>query len=195
MDRQPSGPIQPHHLFLHGPKTKNIFYIFKWLEKSRIILCDMWNLYETHISIFINKVLLAQSHTHPFIHCLCLDFPGGSAGKECACNAGRFLGWEDPLEKGKATHSSILAWRIPWTVQSMGSQRVRYDWVTFTSHGCFCATVAELNSSESKPLLSRVQLFATPWTSPPGSSIHGILQQEYWSGLPLPSPRQQRLSI
>ena len=30
------------------------------------------------------------------------------------------LGWEDPLEKGKATHSSILAWRIPWFVQSMG---------------------------------------------------------------------------
>ena len=37
------------------------------------------------------------------------------------------LDWEDPLEKGKATHSSILAWRIPWTIQSMGSQRVRYD--------------------------------------------------------------------
>ena len=34
----------------------------------------------------------------------------------------RFLGWEDPLEKGKATHSSILAWRIPWTIQSMGLQ-------------------------------------------------------------------------
>ena len=32
--------------------------------------------------------------------------------------------WEDPLEKGKATHSSILAWRIPWTVQSMGLQRL-----------------------------------------------------------------------
>ena len=32
----------------------------------------------------------------------------------------RSLGWEDPLEKGKATHSSILVWRIPWTVQSMG---------------------------------------------------------------------------
>ena len=39
----------------------------------------------------------------------------------------RSLGWEDPLEKGKATHSSILAWRIPWTVQSMGSQRVGHD--------------------------------------------------------------------
>ena len=32
------------------------------------------------------------------------------------------LGWEDPLEKGKATHSNILAWRILWTIQSMGSQ-------------------------------------------------------------------------
>ena len=37
------------------------------------------------------------------------------------------LGWQDPLEKGKATHSSILAWRIPWTIESMGSQRVRHD--------------------------------------------------------------------
>ena len=42
------------------------------------------------------------------------------------------LGWEDPLEKEMATHSSILAWRIPWSeepggLQSMGSQRVRYD--------------------------------------------------------------------
>ena len=44
-----------------------------------------------------------------------------------------FLGWEDPLEKGMATYSSILAWRIPWTekpgrLQSTGSQRVRHDW-------------------------------------------------------------------
>ena len=39
----------------------------------------------------------------------------------------RSLGWEDTLEKGKATHSSILAWRIPWTVESMGSQRMGYD--------------------------------------------------------------------
>ena len=34
------------------------------------------------------------------------------------------LGWVDPLEKGKATHSSSLAWRVPWTVQSLGSQTV-----------------------------------------------------------------------
>ena len=45
------------------------------------------------------------------------------------------LGQEDPLEKGKATHSSILIWRIPWTekpakLQSSGFQRVRQEWVT-----------------------------------------------------------------
>ena len=39
----------------------------------------------------------------------------------------RSLGWEDLLEKGKPTHSRILAWRVPWTVYSMGSQRVRYN--------------------------------------------------------------------
>ena len=39
----------------------------------------------------------------------------------------RSLVWEDLLEKGKATYSSMLAWRIPWIVQSMGSQRVRHN--------------------------------------------------------------------
>ena len=39
----------------------------------------------------------------------------------------RSLGWEDPLEKGTAIHSNILAWRIPWTVQNMGLQRVGHD--------------------------------------------------------------------
>ena len=47
----------------------------------------------------------------------------------------RSLVWEDPLEKEMATHSSILAWRIPWTdepggLQSTGSQRVGHNWMT-----------------------------------------------------------------
>ena len=57
-------------------------------------------------------------------------FPQSLVGKESACNAEtpvQFLGREDPLEKGKATHSSILAWRIPWTVESMALQRVGHD--------------------------------------------------------------------
>ena len=50
------------------------------------------------------------------------------------------LGWEDPLEKETATHSSILAWRIPWTeepggLQSMGLRRVGHDWITNTFTG------------------------------------------------------------
>ena len=39
----------------------------------------------------------------------------------------RSLGGEDPLEEGKATHCRILAWRIPWTVESVGLQRVGQD--------------------------------------------------------------------
>ena len=44
----------------------------------------------------------------------------------------RALGWDDPLEKRTATHSSVLAWRVPWTeepdgLQSMGSQRVGHN--------------------------------------------------------------------
>ena len=47
------------------------------------------------------------------------------------------LAWEDPLEKGMANHSSILAWRIPWTeecgwLQSMGAQRIGHNWATNT---------------------------------------------------------------
>ena len=48
------------------------------------------------------------------------------------------LGWEDPVNVGMATHSSILAWNIPWTedsggLQTMGLQRVRHDWETKNS--------------------------------------------------------------
>ena len=105
-------------------------------------------------------------HTHIYMNvCMCMGFPGSSAGKESTCNAGdpssipgsgrstgkgidyplqyswaslvtqtvknllamqetwvRSLGWEDPLEKGKPTHSSILAWRIPWIIGVVKSQ-------------------------------------------------------------------------
>ena len=65
-------------------------------------------------------------------------FPGGSVGKESACNAGtqvRSRGQEDPLEKGMATHSSILAWEIPWIeepggLSSLVPRRVRHDLAT-----------------------------------------------------------------
>ena len=71
--------------------------------------------------------------------------PGGSSGKETHLPVQErwevwveLLGWEDPLEEGMATHSSILAWRIPWTeepsrLQSMGSHSVRHDWSNLAS--------------------------------------------------------------
>ena len=67
-------------------------------------------------------------------------FPGDASGKEPACQCRRLkqtcvrsLGQKDPLEETMATHSSILAWRIPWTerpgrLQSKGVQGVRHDW-------------------------------------------------------------------
>ena len=64
------------------------------------------------------------------------------------------LGWEDTLEKGMTTHSSVLAWRIPWSVQSMGSQRAGHDLLTFTqiNIGLLFKTVTKtiLNTGRSR---------------------------------------------
>jgi len=75
-----------------------------------------------------------------------MDFPGGSVVKNLSASAGDAgltLGWEDPLEKEMATHSSILAWEIPRTeepagLQSMGSQRVGHDLETEEQQQLYC---------------------------------------------------------
>ena len=67
-----------------------------------------------------------------------MGFPGGSVIKNPPAKQEtqvQSLGWENPLEEEMATHSSILAWKIPWTkepggLQSTGSQRVGYDLAT-----------------------------------------------------------------
>ena len=88
------------------------------------------------------------------------SLPDPSGSSQCtspehlshASNLGRFqsLGQEDPLEKEMATHSSVLAWKVPWTddpgrLQSTGSQRVGHDWVTSlslsTSSHCILKTM------------------------------------------------------
>ena len=159
----------------------------------------------------------------------------------------RSLGQEDPLEQEMATHSSTLAWKIPWMeepgrLQSMGSQRVRHNWATSLSLFQFLFTFCHKNGviclsevsnispgnfdsslcfiqprilhddnkqgddilpwhtpfpiwnlsivpwSEVKSL-SCVQLFATPWTvAYQAPQSMGFSRQEYWSGLPFPSP-------
>ena len=79
-----------------------------------------------------------------------MGFPGGSEVKASAWNAGVWsLGREDPLEKKMATHSSTLAWRIPWMeehgrLQFMGSQRVGHDWATSLSPSALHPRVSQL---------------------------------------------------
>ena len=74
-----------------------------------------------------------NTHTHTHTHMM--GSPGGTSGKEPICQGRRQETWvqsrgqEDPLEEGMATHSRILAWRIPWAeepgrIQSIESQRV-----------------------------------------------------------------------
>ena len=71
-----------------------------------------------------------QKYQDFYIFTSSLGFPGGSAGKESAHNAGDLCsipGLGRSPGEGTATHSSILAWRISWTVWSMGSQSVGHD--------------------------------------------------------------------
>ena len=75
------------------------------------------------------------------------------------------LRWENPLEKGMVTHSSILAWKIPWTqepggLQSIDSQRVRHDSVTNPFHFTFFSIFVAVVQSQSY-----VWLFVTAWTA------------------------------
>ena len=81
------------------------------------------------------------------------------------------LGQEDPLEKGIATHCSILAWRIPWTeklgwLQSMWSQRVGHNWATnaktLHTHIYVCIHIYTCMLS-----CCHVQIFVTLWTDSP----------------------------
>ena len=100
----------------------------------------------------------------------------------------RSLGWEDPLEEGMATHSSVIAWRIPWTeepgeLQSMGSQRVvvskekprqvpRFG----ISEGKHTGTPSKAAAAAAKLLQSCPSLCDPIDGSPPGSPVPGILQ-------------------
>ena len=80
---------------------------------------------------FIYIHTYTHTHTHIYIY---IKFWGASIVAQLVKNLPatpetwvQSLGWEDPLEKGAATHSSILAWRIPRTVESVGSGRLGHD--------------------------------------------------------------------
>ena len=115
------GAIEGHPR-VKGGTERNISWRFwrKWdLEKCFVMFGTMAPLSEwrpkwlSGVFFLLSKILIISHYSH------ILGLPCGSAGKESACNGGdlgQSLGWENTLEKGKATQSSILAWRIPWTV-------------------------------------------------------------------------------
>ena len=69
---------------------------------------------------YVQRVNITQGYVHIRVSLIAQLVKNLPAVQETPV---QFLGWEDPLEKGKATHASILAWRILWTLWSMGSQR------------------------------------------------------------------------
>ena len=103
-----------------------------------------------------------------------LGFPVGSDSKESACNAGdpvQSLGQEDPLEKGMATHSSTLDWRIPWTEEP--------------SRLCTAFGVAELDTTEQLMHTCLTRLFMPPHcvqgSSLSGSAVGASLPPSSWA--------------
>ena len=98
------------------------------------------------------------------------------------------LGWKDSLEKEITTHSSFLAWKIPWTeqprrLQSMGSKRVRHNRGTKQQQFYMYIILLHIYESEKGWLLSCVWLFATP------CSVHGILQARILERVAISSSR------
>ena len=103
-----------------------------------------------------------------------LGFPYGSAGKESTCDVGHLvqsLGWEDPLEKGNATHSSILAWEILWTerpdrLRSKGSQK---SWTRLsikallTCHSTIISNIYFLTSKYKATFKNHIYSTAVAW--------------------------------
>ena len=121
------------------------------------------------------------------------------------------LGREDALEEGIATHSSILAWWIPWTEEPAAAKSLQLcltlcdpidgsppgspvPWI-FQARTLEWVAISFSNAWKWKvkgKSLSCVWLLATPWTAahqaPPSM---GFSRQEYWSGVPLPSPTEE----
>ena len=87
------------------------------------------------------------------------------------------LGWEDPLGKEKATHSSILAWRIPWMCSPWGHKELETtEWLSLTYSSCYVASVV---SDCVWPQRRQPTRLSRPWDSPgknTGVACHFLLQ-------------------
>ena len=161
-------------------KEYKFWSLCKIREESKLRDCNIldtvltyrWTDFDDYIKCVIFSSVTIQNITST------VDFPGSSVGKESACNAGDLgsisgLG-RSPGEWTAATHSSILAWKIPWTgepdgLQTMGLQRVRHNWATFN----FKWNIILLHTHVCSQLWST--LCDPMECSPPGSSIREFI--------------------
>ena len=149
----------------------NFCCIAKWLlytyMHSFLYYFLLWFIPEYWIwfPVLYNRTLLFIQSMYSSLHLLTpKGCPGGSVVKNLPAvqeTQVQSLGWKDPLGKRMATHLSILAWRTPWMeelggLQSMGSQRVRHNWVTDTPN-------SQAIPTPSSPLAT-MSLFSVLWT-------------------------------
>ena len=109
--------ITSKKLMLKTLKLKLLYIIKRWLKKKSTKSHLQWG--RPRFDSWVRKIPQRRGRLPIPVF---LGFPCGSAGKEFTHNVEiwvQSLGWEDPLEKGKATHSSILAWRNPWIVHGV----------------------------------------------------------------------------
>ena len=92
-----------------------------------------------------------------------VGFPGGASGKELNCQCRRCnrcgfeaLGWEDPLEESMAPHSSIFAWKIPWTEEPGGQQSIRLQRVGHDQRDLAHMSRYKLGSAYTVDLMSSI---------------------------------------
>ena len=128
-------------------KGKEIQYKISWVTSMGFLIVDSSAIFHYHSSVFFLTYSFAWiSYFH---RALCKTSLVAQMVKRLSTMWETWvqaLGWEDPLEKEMAIHSSTIAWKIPWTeeprrLQSMGSQRVRHDWATSLLHfkkWCVC---------------------------------------------------------
>ena len=111
-------------------KKKRAAVRYSFVHPYSVLFCPSLSVpFSVQVELGVQRVPIGM------LFWVALGFPGGSEVKASACitgDLGSISGWEDPLEKEMVTHSSILAWRIPWMeepgrLQSMGLQRVRHD--------------------------------------------------------------------
>ena len=131
-------------------------------------IANRWDIYiHIYIYVYMHIYVCIHTHTHTWTSLVAQTVKHLPTMWETRVQS---LGREDLLEKEMLTHSSILAWKIPWTekpgrLQSMGSQRVGHDWETSLS-------LSHTHAAAAKSLQSCPTLCDPIDGSPPGSPVH-----------------------